>query len=74
LETAISELIEEHTPCHLFLDEVPADGLTPEFWVEIHKSFPQEKYLWVAYRADLPPHEEAVNGIIFFKLSFFNLI
>jgi hypothetical protein len=64
LETDICELIKEHSPCHLFLDEVPADGLNPEFWGEIHKSFPKEKYLWLAYRADLPPHPELVNGII----------
>jgi hypothetical protein len=74
LETAIYKIIQENTPCHLFLDEVPADGLTPEFWVDIHKIFSKEKYLWVAFRADLPPHEEAVNGIIFLGLSIFNLI
>jgi hypothetical protein len=64
LETDISKLIEEHAPCHLFLDEVPADKLTPEFWVDIHKSFPKEKNLWVAYRADMSPRKEDINGII----------
>jgi hypothetical protein len=62
LDNDISELVKKQSPCHLFLDEVPADRLTPKFWEEIQNSFPKEKYLWVAFRADLPPYEEAVNG------------
>jgi hypothetical protein len=62
LGSEISKLIEEHSPCHLFLDEAPASDLSPEVWSDIHRNFPKEKFLWVAYRADALPHDDAVEG------------
>ncbi len=58
----MSKLIEENSPAHFFLDEVPADELTPDFWSEIQNNFPTENFLWVAYRADTPPHENILKG------------
>jgi hypothetical protein len=62
LGTEVSKLIEEHSPCHLFLDEAPACDLSPEVWSDIHKKFPKDNFLWVAYRADTSPHDDAVEG------------
>ncbi len=62
LGTEVPKLIEEHSPCHLFLDEAPACDLSPEVWADVHKKFPKDKFLWVAYRADTSPHDDAVEG------------
>ncbi len=77
LTKQLSKLIEENSPAHFFLDEVPANELTPYFWSEIHNNFPTENFLWVAYRADTPPHEDILKGNFYkaggmFNLNYFN--